>query len=66
MATSQPSSVQTASAPVVDANIIIAIYIALAEDLAASRPTTLLTFDENMGKHAAREVPSVTVHLIAV
>ena len=42
------------------------IYIALAEELAASRPTTLLTFDEKMGKQTAREAPSVTVHLVTV
>ena len=42
------------------------IYIALAEELASYRPTTLLTFDENMVKQTARTSPSVSVHLIAV
>lgn len=42
------------------------IYIALAEKLAASHPTVLLTFDENMAKHAARVSPAINVHLLTV
>ena len=39
-------------------------YIALAEELNASRPTVLLTFDEDMAKQAARNAPSVMVELL--
>ncbi len=42
------------------------IYIALAEHLATSYRTVLLTFDENMAKQAARISPAVTVHLLTV
>jgi predicted nucleic acid-binding protein len=41
------------------------IYIALAEELAASRPTVLLTFDADMSRQAARFAPGVTVHLLS-
>lgn len=40
------------------------IYVALAEELAATKPTVLLTFDENMSKQAARHAPAVVVHLL--
>jgi predicted nucleic acid-binding protein len=40
------------------------LYIALAEELAATRPTILLTFDEDMAKQAARAAPAVTVELL--
>jgi predicted nucleic acid-binding protein len=40
------------------------IYIALAEALATTRPTVLLTFDEDMSRQAAKNAPTVTVHLL--
>ncbi len=40
------------------------IYIALAEQLALSRPTVLLTFDTGLPKQAAMHAPTVTVHLL--
>ncbi len=40
------------------------IYVALAEELSATRPTVLLTFDEDMVKQAARNAPTVTVELL--
>lgn len=40
------------------------IYIALAEELSQTRPTTLLTFDQNMPNQAARNAPSVNVQLL--
>jgi hypothetical protein len=40
------------------------LYIALAEDLGATRPTTLLTLDEDMPKQAARHAPGVNAQLI--
>jgi predicted nucleic acid-binding protein len=40
------------------------IYIALAEQLALVRPTTLLTLDADMSKQAANKAAGVTVHLI--
>ncbi len=39
------------------------IYIALAEQLAQTRPTVLLTFDKGLPKQAAMHAPTVTVHL---
>ena len=42
------------------------IYVALAEALATSHRTVLLTFDENMAKQAARVSPTITVHLLTV
>ena len=40
------------------------IYIALAEALAMSVSTSLLTFDADMARQAAREAPAVTIHLV--
>lgn len=40
------------------------IYIALAEALAASVPTVLLTFDTGMSSQAARNAPTVTVQTL--
>lgn len=40
------------------------IYIALAEQLAQTRPTVLLTFDKGLPKQAAMHAPMVTVHLL--
>ncbi len=40
------------------------IYIALAEALALTRPTTLLTFDQSMPNQAARNAPTVTVQVL--
>jgi predicted nucleic acid-binding protein len=40
------------------------LYIALAEALAATRTTMLLTFDQEMSKQALRNAPSVSVHLL--
>lgn len=40
------------------------IYVALAEQLAAVRPTILLTFDQDMSKQAARNAPTVNVRLL--
>ena len=37
------------------------IYIALAEQLTAVMPTTLLTFDQDMKSQAAKNAPTVTV-----
>jgi predicted nucleic acid-binding protein len=42
------------------------IYIALAEMLSATRPTTLLTFDADMQKQATNSAPSVTVQLLTI
>jgi len=41
-----------------------AIYIALAEQLALTRPTVLLTFDKGLPKQAAARAPTVSVHLL--
>jgi len=41
-----------------------AIYIALAEQLALSRPTVLLTFDKGLPKQASRHAPTVKVHFL--
>lgn len=40
------------------------IYIALAEELTTIRPTVLLTFDSDLPNQAARNAPTVTVHLL--
>ncbi len=40
------------------------IYIALAEELATTHTTVLLTFDENMSRQASHNSPGVTVHLL--
>jgi len=40
------------------------LYMTLAEELAQTRPTVLLTFDEDMAKQAARNAPTVTVELL--
>jgi predicted nucleic acid-binding protein len=42
------------------------IYIALAEQLAATYETVLLTFDEGMVNQAAQCAPTVKVHLLPV
>jgi predicted nucleic acid-binding protein len=42
------------------------IYIALAEELAVGTPTTLLTFDEDMVKQAAKHAPTVTAQLLTI
>lgn len=41
-----------------------ALYIALAEELSQTRPTYLLTFDRDLPKQAARNAPTVNVHLL--
>jgi predicted nucleic acid-binding protein len=40
------------------------LYIALAEELAQSRPTVILTFDQGMPAQIAKNAPSVTVKLL--
>lgn len=40
------------------------VYIALAEALTVTQPATLLTFDEDMKKQAARYAPTVEVELL--
>jgi predicted nucleic acid-binding protein len=40
------------------------IYLALAEELCATRPTRLLTFDRDLPNQAARHAPAVNVHLL--
>jgi predicted nucleic acid-binding protein len=40
------------------------LYIALAEELGAMRPVVLLTFDSELPKQAARNAPTVSVHLL--
>ena len=42
------------------------IYIALAEALATSLRTVLLTFDEDMAKQAMRTSPAIAIHLLTV
>jgi predicted nucleic acid-binding protein len=41
-----------------------AIYIALAEQLALSRPTVLLTFDKDLPKQAARNAQGVSIKVL--
>jgi len=41
-----------------------ALYIALAESLAATLPTVLLTFDADLPKQAASHAPTLTVKLL--
>lgn len=40
------------------------IYIALAEILAQSMPTVILTFDQNMQNQITRNAPTVTVQIL--
>ena len=42
------------------------IYIALAEELTATRPTVLLTFDKDMPNQIAKNAPTVSVQLLTV
>jgi predicted nucleic acid-binding protein len=42
------------------------IYIALAEVLAQSMPTVILTFDQNMQNQITRNAPTVTVHVLTI
>ncbi len=41
-----------------------ALYIALAEELSQTVATRLLTFDRDLPKQAARNAPTVSVHLL--
>jgi predicted nucleic acid-binding protein len=41
-----------------------AIYLALAEQLSQTMPTTLLTFDQGVPNQVARNAPTVVVHLL--
>ena len=41
-----------------------ALYIALAEELSQIYPTRLLTFDRGLPNQAARNAPTVSVHLL--
>ena len=40
------------------------IYIALAEELAATQPTVLLIYDKELPKQATKNAPTVRVHLL--
>ena len=40
------------------------IYLALAEELLKSGPGELLTFDQDLQKQAARNAPTVAIHLL--
>lgn len=40
------------------------IYVALAEDLASTQPTVLMTFDKELPKQATKNAPTVRVHLL--
>jgi predicted nucleic acid-binding protein len=40
------------------------IYLALAEELAQTRPTVLLTFDQGIPNQASRNAPTVTVQVL--
>lgn len=42
------------------------LYIALAEELARTRPTVLLTFDQGIPNQAARNAPTVTVQVLTI
>jgi predicted nucleic acid-binding protein len=42
------------------------LYIALAEELSQTRPTRLLTFDQDLPKQVARNAPGVNVHLLTI
>lgn len=42
------------------------LYIALAEELAQTRPTVLLTFDQDMPNQAAQNAPTVTVQVLTI
>ncbi len=41
-----------------------ALYIALSEELSRTTTTRLLTFDQDLPKQAARNAPTVNVHLL--
>ena len=41
------------------------IYIALAEELALTRPAVLLTFDQGLARQAAKNAPTVIVKLLS-
>ncbi len=43
-----------------------AVYIALAEELAKTRTTVLLTFDQDLPKQAAKHAPTVTARLLTI
>lgn len=42
------------------------IYVALAEVLAQSMPTVILTFDQNMQNQITRNAPTVTVQVLTI
>lgn len=42
------------------------IYIALAEDLAKSMTTVIITFDQNMQKQVTQNAPTVTVQALTI
>ena len=42
------------------------VYIALAEELARTRSSVLLTFDKELPKQAAKNAPTVNIHLLTV
>lgn len=42
------------------------LYIALAEELSLTRPTTLLTFDQGVVNQADRNAPTVFVHVLTI
>jgi predicted nucleic acid-binding protein len=43
-----------------------AVYISLAEELTRTRPTVLLTFDQGVPNQAAKNAPTVTVHVLTI
>lgn len=42
------------------------LYIALAEELSQTRPTVLLTFDQDMPNQAARNAPTVNIQVLTI
>jgi predicted nucleic acid-binding protein len=42
------------------------IYLALAEELTQTRPTVLLTFDQGIPNQAAKNAPTVAVHVLII
>ncbi|MCA1622949.1 MAG: hypothetical protein LC768_12045 [Acidobacteria bacterium] len=42
------------------------LYIALAEELTATRPTELLTFDKGFINQAAKNAPTVRINLLTI
>ena len=42
------------------------IYVALAEILAQTMPTVILTFDQNMQNQITRNAPTVTVQVLTI